>query len=92
MKNTNKQNGKKTGTSKQLTKKQQQQLLERLQMDFEISGFYITREHLESMGFDTANVDDSTMEELASRLGDIMDWEGDDAIQVAEEFDIPKHA
>ncbi len=87
MKNTKKQNSK-NAAPKQLIKKQ---LQARLNQKFEIPGYYITRDSLESMGFDTADVDDATMEELANRLGDIMYGDGDDATQVAEEIGIPKH-
>ena len=84
-----KQNGNTRMKSKRMPK--QQTSRERLERDFAISGFYITREHLETLGFDTANVDDAKMEEVASRLGDIMDWKEDDAIQAADECGIPKH-
>ena len=87
---TNK-NSKKSATSKQQAKRKQKRLTVRLYEMFEIGGFYITRYHLEGMGFDTSNVDDATMEEIASSLGDLMDWQGEDAIYVAEGFDIPKH-
>jgi hypothetical protein len=87
---TNK-NSKKSATSTHLSKKQQRQLTLRLEQEFEISGLYITREQLEAIGFDTSNVDDATMEEIAISLGDRVDWQGEDAIDVAEGFDIPKH-
>lgn len=63
----------------------------RSEQEFAISGFYITRDHLETLGFDTANVDDAKMEQVASRLGALMDWKEEDAIAAAERFDIPKH-
>jgi hypothetical protein len=63
----------------------------RLQQMFAISGFYIARDHLEGMGYDTGKVSDFMMKQLASRLGDIMDWTGEEAMGVGYEFDIPKH-
>jgi hypothetical protein len=86
-----KQISSKKQTSTHLSKKQQRQLTLRLEQEFEISGLYITRGYLEGMGFDTTNVDDATMENIASSLGDGMDWQGEDAVDVAEGFNIPKH-
>ena len=81
-----KQNSKDT-TSRQLIKKQ---LQARLNQKFEIHGVFITRKDLECMGYDTADVDDATMEELASRIGDNIDWMVGVVPEIAEEFNIPE--
>jgi hypothetical protein len=87
----NKQTSKETDTSDNLAIKRQQRLTAKLDGEFEITGFSITRRHLENMGYDTIKVSDPTMKALAVRLGDIMDWKAEDAIQAADELDIPKH-
>lgn len=52
----------------------------------------VSREDLEAIGFDTSNVSDSTMEKLASRLGDDycdqLFWISLDIM--AEYFEIPR--
>ena len=52
----------------------------------------VSREDLEAIGFDTSNVSDSTMERLASRLGDDycnqLFWISLDIM--AEYFEIPR--
>jgi hypothetical protein len=53
-------------------KEQQQQSRERMEQEFEISGFYITRNQLEAIGYDTADVDDETMDELTNALRDML--------------------
>jgi hypothetical protein len=92
MTNKQKQDRKKTGKSKQLTKKQRRA---RLGKKFNIPRFFLTRETLEYYGYDTANVNDSKMKKLASEIGTILDhgwYEAvEDAIQDTKELYIPKH-
>jgi len=49
----------------------------------------ISRDDLEYLGFDTTNVDDAKMEEVASTIGEAL-WVKDIAFDVAESRDIPK--
>ena len=83
----NKNQNSKDTTSRQLIKGQ---LKARLEQKFEIPGVFITRKDLECMGYDTADVDDATMEDLASRIGDNIDWMVGVVQQLADEFDIPE--
>jgi hypothetical protein len=91
MSKTHKQSSDESGTSKQLTRKQQRQLTARLEQEFPITGLHITRQNLETLGYDTANVIDAVMEELAGNLGSMIDWQSDDAAEIAAELNIPKH-
>jgi len=88
---TNNKKGKKK-TAAQLAKQKQRRLAIRLEKPFEISGLYITRSNLEILGYDTSHVNDATMRELASDLGDACDWDADCAIDIAEQLNIPKRS
>jgi hypothetical protein len=53
----------------------------------------VSREDLEGIGYDTSNVDDATMEHLASKMADAYCDNGFwiDLPIIAEYLDIPKH-
>lgn len=63
----------------------------RLEQKFVITDFFITRQDLEYMGYDTASVDDAKMEELAGRMSETIDWTKGFVREFAWEFGIPKH-
>jgi hypothetical protein len=81
----------KQNNSKYTTKKRKQQLkVKRLKQLFPVSS--ICRDDFESIGYDMAKVDDETMYEIASEMGDYFENDfGATLESIAEEFDLPKH-
>jgi hypothetical protein len=81
----------KQNNSKYMTTKRKQQLkAKRLKQPFPVSS--ICRDDFEIIGYDMAKVDDGTMYQIASKMGDHCENDfGATLESLAEEFDLPKH-
>ena len=89
MKTTNKHNSKKAA-SKHLSKKKKKRSTIRLNKHFNL-GFIIDRQLLENCGYNTDELSDTTMDEIAGAVGGYMDNEyGSSVLRACDDFDIPK--